>query len=222
MQKPSIRIANKTILLAVALLLMALPWRAPLAYSGEALYSQIADSNSRSLSGHTSIDQIIGRKIVDQTNRVIGEVADIRLARRGIVVSYIANINGLSSGNGKYAFHSRMLKKPAQGAFSVSVHRNDLGGFINAIEPAGGDSNTFSARSLLGAKVKGFDGQRLGTVQSVLLNNSGTRVFALMVRGGRGKVGNFILPVNDGLSSTGNEIFLDQAYTQALLRFLSR
>lgn len=185
-------------------------------------YSQIHNFNSELDSRqYTAIQDVIGRKITDETNRVIGKISDVRLSKGGVVSSLIAEFDGIAAGRGMYAISTRLLDMPARGAYSIPMHRNDVAGFVAAIEPAAGESASFPASSLLGAKVRGSSGQRFGAVQSVLLNSSGSKAFALMVRGGRGKVGDFVLPINNGVSSRNKLVFLDNDYSMALEQFMA-
>jgi sporulation protein YlmC with PRC-barrel domain len=213
--------ASKYIAALVLLAMAVLPALPAHAGSVDNHYSQItyfnAELNERQ---YTELNEVLGRKITDETNRVIGKVTDVRLGKGGVIKTFIADFDNIGAGSGRYAVNPRLLQKPSRGSYSMSMHRDNAGRFVSEIEPATGSEASFPANSLVGAKITGASGQRFGTVQKVLLNSSGSRVFALLVRGGYGKVGTYALPINNGVSSDDDKIFLDAAYSSALERFL--
>lgn len=204
------------------LLFLAISFIAPAhAIPADKHYDQIIRLNAGlSKRNYFYLQDFIGRKITDSTNRVVGEIKDVHVGRGGIVESILAEFDDTSAGRGIYAINSRLLQRSMSGSFSLPFHRDDAGRFVSEIEPAAGGDAMTKASSLVGARVEGSEGQNFGVVESMLLDVNGSRFFALNVIGKRGKAENFVLPINNGLRSKGRRIILESAYTRALEQFL--
>lgn len=183
-------------------------------------FDQIHKANRDARPGRahfSDLREIIGRRVVDETNRVIGEIDDVVMNDRGTIENIVLDING----QGHVPLHPRNLRPFSESALQLAFHRDDIGRYVAEIEPAAGDAGRLRGRDILGARIVGVSGERFGTVQDAFLNETGTNVIAVTVRGSKSHVGNLVLPVNRGMrTGPGRIVLLNSAYSAALNAYL--
>jgi sporulation protein YlmC with PRC-barrel domain len=174
--------------------------------------------SSKRVVGVPVAGDIIGRRVVDNTNRVIGEVDDILIGTNGNFENFIIDLDGF----GTIPLPARRLQRQSKSSFAVSVHRDDIGRLAADIETASGSGLAAPMRvsRLAGATVRGVSGQRYGTVSALVLGGR-SRIQAIHVKSARGKVGIVALPVNAGMRLEPSGVLrLNSAYESALGRYL--
>src|SRR3989339_1536440 len=121
-------------LTVVALTLALLAATVTSAYAGsiDNHYSQIIYYNAElDERQYTELNEVLGRRITDETNRVIGKVTDVRLGKGGVIHTIMADFDDIGAGSGRYAVNPRLLQMPSNGSYSLAMHRDDVGRFVS-------------------------------------------------------------------------------------------
>lgn len=130
---------------------------------------------------------IIGRRILDNTNRVLGDVRDITLDRNGGIVNLQADLDRLNLGAGTMPINfDRFGVRLSNNAYKLNFNDDQIAGLVPEIlatipTAAGENTDTFSLKKIRGKKVYAFDGRYIGKVRNVMFNASGTRAEMLYI-----------------------------------------
>jgi sporulation protein YlmC with PRC-barrel domain len=130
---------------------------------------------------------ILNDRILDTTNRVVGEVKDLLLTRSGSIENLNANFNRLKLGTDElYVNYNDLNIRPVTNGYKMSYTDDQIEEIFpsllaNMASAAGGDQDEFSLKKIVGSKVKAKDGRTLGTVKDVLFDQLGGRAELLLV-----------------------------------------
>lgn len=181
---------------------------------------------------YTRGTQVLGWRILDRTNKVIGEVDDVILSDRGALTSVAVDFNRLRLGAPVYLNASEVPLRPSGNGYVMGMNysqvENLYPSLLADIETASGiDDENFSAKKLIGAQVISDDGRSLGRVEDVLFTGRGTRAAALYVGMGYGNARGKALAVPFDLvrySARGGalKVSLGDDQADALVDFFSR
>lgn len=131
-------------------------------------------------------EDVLGRKILDRKNKVIGEVKDITLRNNGTINTINTDFDRLRLGNTVFLDFREMSIRPVSDAYSLAMDSDEIAAFYpqllaNIDTAAGNEDDSFSTLKIVGSKVEAVDGRNLGSVKSVLFGSNGTRASALYV-----------------------------------------
>lgn len=131
-------------------------------------------------------DRVLGRKMLDSKNKVVGVVKDALLTTNGTVSALSIDFDRLRLGQEVYVNMREMNVQSARGSYQVSYNSKQIQDaypqMLAGIESAAGpDSDTVSLKKLIGAPVRNADGTRIGTVESVLFGAEGQWAEAIQV-----------------------------------------
>lgn len=128
---------------------------------------------------------VLDKRVVDNSNRVVGDVNDILLSNNGNISSINADLNRLRIRGDIYLNYTQMRMRTISNAYSLNIQDDQLEDLLptllNNIESAAGNEDTFSLKKFDGARVVAEDGRRLGKVTDVLFANMTSRAQALYV-----------------------------------------
>jgi len=136
-------------------------------------------------------DDILGRKIIDRKNKVVGNARDVIINQNGTIASIQTDFDRLRLGS-EVNLNFRTLRiGTVSNAYSLNMDSDEIAAFypqlLSDIETASGDNtDTFSTRELLGTTLRAKDGRKLGKVESILFGANGgiaSAVYAEMTYG---------------------------------------
>ncbi len=129
--------------------------------------------------------EVIGRKIVDRKNKVIGSVSDIIIDSNGSIQSYQVKFDRLNMTE-SVNLNARELKSADFAKrYSIDIEGSELESLfpqlLAGMETASGEAGLYSVNRIRGAEVLSGDGRRLGKVENILFDSGGTRARGLYV-----------------------------------------
>lgn len=135
--------------------------------------------------GYHTGDKLLGGRILDRKNKVVGELHDILLTPGGEVSSIAVEFDRLRLNTEVYLGYNDLQIKPVSNGYALGLDdgqiKNAYPEMLAGIESAAGNSDIFSVRKIVGADVKARDGRHLGVVDQVLFTGNGARAEALYV-----------------------------------------
>jgi len=153
----------------------------------QALLATLNDRAPLQNSELTQTRDLVGRKVVDNKNKVIGKVDDILISRHGSVSHYLVDFNRLNLNTPVYLTQGTIQTNDFKDRFRVDFDDNEVEAMypnlLSQISPASGKNSAanINVKNLKAAKLYAEDGRFLGTVDQVLFNQYGTAAKALYV-----------------------------------------
>lgn len=131
-------------------------------------------------------DRVVGRKLIDRKNKVVGKVQDIVVNENGTIASVKADFSRMRLGDDVYLNYRSMSIQARDDAYELGMEADELEEFfpqfLANIETASGDNDeTFSVRKLVGAKLYSEKGKKIGEIENILFGNNGSVVRAVYV-----------------------------------------
>lgn len=199
----------RTYFILIAMVLLALtPFITPVhaAISGDVMQNlrELENENNKRPwrnGSYESLSGIVGDRVLDETNHVIGSVRDVVLSSNGSIEAVDVNVGKLRVASQKIQIDYRALGGEAvPGGYKFGVRDSELDEILPLmlaqISPsAGGHKTYFSAKSLVGVPLHA-NGDKIGTIHDVLFDSLGRRAQYVLVRPsgkGVGK-GEFVVP----------------------------
>ena len=168
------------------ILMLALLGTAPVAHGSEALKQQylqeLQEINARNparSSQYEDLANIRDDKILDSTNRVVGEVNDILLSQQGNIEYMNIDFNRLKLGTDSlFMAYGRAGMRPVSNGYKMTLSDDDIRTQLPTIlaqtaSAAGDDQDIYSASKIPGAPVFAQNGAQLGVVKKVLFEGQG-------------------------------------------------
>ncbi len=136
---------------------------------------------------HVANQDILAGRVLDRTNRVVGEVRDVILNRNGGIAMLDVNFNRINLGvDSLMVDYNQFDIRPATNGYKMG--RTDdqvtamLPSLLAATETASGNNaDIFSLKKMIGQKVYSRSGKKLGKVEKVLFDASGSRAELLFI-----------------------------------------
>jgi sporulation protein YlmC with PRC-barrel domain len=129
--------------------------------------------------------EILGRKMLDGSHRVIGEVQDVVFARNGSIISLLVEFDRLRLGAPAYLNYNSLSIKPAGNGYEVSINDEEIEKVYPQIlaetESASGTEDDMSLAKTIGADVNAYDGRAVGRIEDILFGSNGERAEAVYV-----------------------------------------
>lgn len=136
----------------------------------------------------TRATRIVGNDIRDNKSRTVGEVQDIVIDKEGNIVSIRSDLDRLNFGGPDLSLdYAELDMRPVSGGYALPMDDSNIQDIypqlLASIATAAGDSSSLlSMDNLIGADIESADGRRIGRVEDVLFDRTGSRAEALMVR----------------------------------------
>ena len=123
-------------------------------------------------------DDIVGRKIIDRKNKVIGNVDDVIINQNGTISSIQTELDRLRLGDDINLNYRTLRIRSISNAYALNMDSDEIAELypqlLANMETASGDNaDTFSTRKLIGATLRSKDGRKLGKVDSILFSSNG-------------------------------------------------
>jgi sporulation protein YlmC with PRC-barrel domain len=177
------------------------------------------------------LGDVLDRRVLDNKNKVVGEVRDILVTQNGSIDSIRVDFDRLRLGSPVFLNYNSMRIQPSADAYSVGFRDSEIAEIYPSLladmaTAAGSDEDVFDVRALKGAQVHDNTGRILGKVDEILFNEKGSRVEALYVSMSYGKLNgeSLAIPFNMGrLENTvnGKRVVLDKEQADAMIDFAS-
>ncbi len=135
---------------------------------------------------YDSGNEILKRRIIDNKNKVVGEVRDVILTPNGSISLLSVEFNRLRLRSSVFLNYAQMNIRPVSNGYALAFDDDQIENIypelLANIETAAGESSEdFSVRSVVGSTVKSKDGRNIGKVDNVLFGSNGSRAEVLYV-----------------------------------------
>lgn len=170
---------------------------------------------------------VLGRRILDRKNKVVGEVNDIVLRDSGNIELLNVELDRLRLGDIFLNYRSLRVE-PVSDGYTLGFDSKQLEQLYPTLladtQTAAGDNGVFSVRRVLKSEVRSDAGRRVGTVEDVLFSANGSRAEALLVKLSQGTLrgDQIAVPFNGSEfqdSGQGRSVVLKQALADALIEY---
>ncbi len=162
-----------------------------------------------------ALGAITGRRVTDDTNRVVGEIDDIVIDLNGNIRAYLVDLKR----QGVVPVSPGLVVRRSKGAYALNFHRDDLARLAASIEPAAGNAAPVRATRLIGRDIRTQGGTYVGKIRAVLLNDSNTSVRAYQIKR---KTETFLIPANSKLGiASGGDLVMADDFARGVGRYLS-
>ena len=137
---------------------------------------------------HVPSKDILAGRILDRTNRVIGEVRDVILDRNGNIAMLNVDFNRMNLGVESLVInYNQMGTRPATNGYKIGRTDDQIAGMLPdllaATETASGNNaQIFSLRKIVGKKIYNHKGKKLGKIERVLFDSTGARAELLFIK----------------------------------------
>lgn len=133
---------------------------------------------------------IIGRKVTDRKNKVIGQVEDITLNTNGSISAIVTDFDRLRLSHAVSLNFRQLGIRTLSNSYSLNLKSNEVEDFypqlLANIETAAGDNEIYSVRDIIGASINTEKDHVFGRVKDVLFSGNGSRAAALYIEIRRG------------------------------------
>lgn len=153
--------------------------------------------------------EVLAARVLDNTNRVIGEVEDIIVSDNGSIQSLRVDFDRLRLSGQVFLNYRDMDVKPVSNGFALGFESAQIADMyprlLSNIETAAGNQgDAVSIRKLNGANLRTANGRKIGEVRNVLFGARGSQAKALFVAMMMGGVGpkQVAIPFNSGAIKT--------------------
>lgn len=139
-------------------------------------------------SRHTKAKKILGSRVLDSTNRVVGEVNNLILDRSGSINMLDVDFNRMRLDVESLMIgYGPMRIRPATNGYKIGQTDDEvkamLPELLNNMETASGNqSNSLSLKKLLGADLYNQYGDRIARIEDVLFSSTGSRAELLYIQ----------------------------------------
>lgn len=180
---------EKTMKLAIicaALFLMIVMPNDVFAQSNRALeqLSQLNRINPLQNPEFETAKDIVGRKIIDRKNKVVGTAEDVIINKNGTIASLKTDLDRLRLGDEINLNYRTMRIRTLSNAYALNMDSDEIVEFypqlLANIETASGDNaDTLSVKNLIDTTLYTKDGRKLGKVENLLFGSNGGIVSAV-------------------------------------------
>ncbi|MEZ5815390.1 MAG: PRC-barrel domain-containing protein [Alphaproteobacteria bacterium] len=136
---------------------------------------------------HVPSKEILNGRILDSTNRVVGELRDVILDRNGAIAMLDVDFNRINLGvDSLFINYIAFGAHPATNGYKLAQTDNQIAAalpeLLAATETASGSgTDIFSIKKIVGRKIYAENGKKLGKIEDVLFDSTGARAELLLV-----------------------------------------
>ena len=136
---------------------------------------------------HERSREVISDRVLDNQNRVVGEVRDIVLNRNGSIAMLYVEFDRLRLSTDKLMVsYPELGIRPVSNGYKMNYTDDQIADLVpellaNVETASGDDADTYSLKKLLGRKIYAEDGRTLGKIEDVLFDSLGGRAELLYI-----------------------------------------
>ena len=176
----------KFTLISMVLCLIAFPASAEQYGRTLEMINQLNEIKPLQNPGYESADEVLKRRVLDQKNKVVGDVKDVILKDNGSISHLQIDFNRLRLGSEVYVNYRDLNARPSTNGYMFGFSGDQIKTlyptFLADMETASGENDeSFSLRKVLGSQVVADDGRKLGVVEDVLFSSDGSRAEAYYI-----------------------------------------
>ena len=149
--------------------------------------SEINDYNPANSGRHAKSADILSDRVLDRSNKVVGEVKDVILDRNGSIAYLTIDFNRLNLGQDVLTVNYRQLgMRPVSNGYKMNYSDDQIvdifPSLLASIETAAGEGDRQqSVTKIQGRTVRATDGRTIGKVQDILFDDVGGRAELILV-----------------------------------------
>lgn len=129
--------------------------------------------------------KILRWNMLDNSNRVVGEVKDLTLSGSGNISAMEVTFNRIQKDAPVFLNYRAQKIRPASQGYVTNFSANELEliypSLLSDVEAAAGEAGDVSLNRMMGAKVKYADGRSIGTIKDVLFGGDGDWADAILI-----------------------------------------
>ncbi len=150
---------------------------------------KISDMNRNNPLQSPQLDKsadILGRRMLDRKNKVVGSIQDIVLNENGNIAYLNVKFDRMQLSRPVFVNYSRFNVSTVSNGYAMTMNDDEIEALypelLADIETAAGEDDTYSLRKLQGMKVSTLAGRDIGTIEDVLFGANGKRAEAIYVK----------------------------------------
>ena len=175
---------------------------------------------------HTRSRDVFSKRLLDDTNRVVGEVDDVILHRSGAINMLDIDFNRLRLDTGNlFIDYDDLGIRPVSNGYKMTRTDDQIKEMVPSLlagmsSASGPKSGNYSAKKLIGRKVYAADGRPLATIKDVLFDSKGTHADMLFVTMNQRPVKGekFAIPFSKA-SFRGKKITVKNNFAEAMIDY---
>lgn len=175
---------------------------------------------------HKHAKKILGSRVLDKTNRVVGKVNNIILDRSGGIAMMDVNFNRMRLDQDSLIIdYSIMNARPATNGYKLGNTDDQIEAMLpeilNDMATASGErSNTHSLKKLLGRSLYDQDNNKIARIENVLFNSTGSRAEYLFIEMKDGSVRGekFAIPFAV-MRMKKNRLYVSNKYAESMVHY---
>lgn len=145
--------------------------------------NRIDATQNRSYDSH---EKILKKRVMDNKNKVVGEVRDVILTPNGSIAALAVEFNRLRLSQEVFLNYGDMQIRTASNGYVMGFDDDQIEDIyptlLSNIETAAGeDTDRYSVSSIIGAPVKDEEGRYIGNVKKVMFGKRGSRAELLYI-----------------------------------------
>jgi sporulation protein YlmC with PRC-barrel domain len=136
--------------------------------------------------GLTKSADVLDRRLLDRTNKVVGVVQDVVVQANGSIAALNVDFDRLRLGAPVFVNYNDMSIRPGSDSYIVGFADDEIETLYptllaNVETAAGEGTDIFSVKQVLGTSVKAADGRDIGVVQDILFGAEGGNAEAIYI-----------------------------------------
>ncbi len=177
-------------------------------------------------SKHERSKDVLDNRVLDKTNRVVGEVNDVILTRNGSISSLNVNFNRMKLRTSSlYINYSDLGVRPVSNGYKMSYTDDQVAAIVpdilaNIETASGKNADTYSTRKIIGRNIYSKNGRKLGKVKDILFDAKGHRAEMLyIVMGYKSVRGEKMAIPFSQASYEGSKINVKDSFADAMIAY---
>lgn len=170
---------------------------------------------------------VLGRRILDRKNKVVGEVNDIVLRTNGNIELLNVELNRLRLGD-LFINYRSLNVEPVSDGYTLGFDSGQLEQLYPTLladtQTAAGNGDILSVNRVLKADVRSAEGRRIGVVEDILFGGNGSRAEAILLKVTQGRLRGkqIAIPFNGSTfedTGRGPVVILRQSFADAMTEY---
>lgn len=174
---------------------------------------------------HERSREIFSDRVLDRTNKVVGEVRDLILTRNGSIAHLDVEFDRLRLTTDRLVVNYPQLGiRPVSNGYKMSYTDDQIIELVpellaNIETAAGEDSDSYSLKKIIGSRVRAKDGRKLGKVEDVLFDSLGGRAEFLLVEMTQRSVRGELVAIPFSEARYGKKIQVKDSFADAMIAY---
>ncbi len=123
---------------------------------------------------YESAQDVLGGRVLDSTNKVVGELHDVLIGREGGIASLLVSFDRLRLGTDVYLNYVSLGIQNVTNGYRLGFNDDEINEIypelLANIESAAGDDDMYSLKDILNKPVKTDDNRTIGSVETVFFD----------------------------------------------------